>query len=359
MSLFRLSGSLVALAAALLLASAMFGCNGGGDDGGADGGGGKVPGQAARKGGRPGADDQSGRPFDRMENGRRFIGDVPLDVFFNDPLQVAADRSSTGNGSVAQNPGDTRGAPNSDPAPPKPETGGTGGKIDWKSLIAAEVLKSEVKSIRNRLTATLQNVGKFNTGFRELPADAATLAVLAAVVIDYPDETSWKPRAKYVRDLAALMVVEELMRGKKSFDTVRVPWEKIIELLDGAEPAELPESADAAAFAESADFGNLMKRVGRGFRWIKTNANNEQTYQENLDKVLHEMSILAVLMQVLTTEGFGYEDDDDFLAHARQMLEACRKAHAAAKSNRFAEYEIAISKIDQKCTQCHMEFRTN
>lgn len=316
--------------------------------------------QVAKKqpGRKPGRRAGDAKPIVRIVGGKKWIGDVPYDVYFEDPLRVAADRRPVG-GDAPTTAQTTKGTP---PAIQKTTAKDAGTKTaaangnapDWKTLIPMETLKSEVKAIRNQMTARLQNVGKFNSSFQEIPADSSTLALLAGVASQHGEEVSWKANAKYVRDLSALMVAEKLARGKKSYESTKVPFEKITEILDGSTPAELPESAEAAVFSDYADFGNLMKRIDRTFRWMKTNASNEESYKEAAEKVLHELALISIISKAIQEEGYGFSDDEDFIKYAETMFSSARTMVTAVQTEKFADYDAAFSTIDQMCTQCHM-----
>jgi len=344
------------VALAMLAAWSISGC--GGSDpvapGAAAGGGqNRAASPANSTGGDRGAGPIGAKPVVRVIDGKKWIGDVPRDIFFEDPLSVAADRRPVGGDGVAANP---MTEPKTDPGetnPPNepPETASAG---DWKSVIGIEPLKSEVKAIRNSLTGHLQNVGKFNTGLKEIPSAGATLAVLAAVAASHSDDVSWKKNAKFIRDLAGQMLSDNLARGRKSFDQVKTPFETIIEILDGGNPAELPESKDQAEFSDVADFGHLMQRIDRGFKWILGNARDEESYKEHAAKVRHEAAVMGVLARVIKEEGYGWSDDEDYVKHADTLLKACQTVKEAVAAENFADYDKAIGTIDQLCTQCHM-----
>ena len=73
----------------------------------------------------------------------------------------------------------------------------------------------------------------------------------------------------------------------------------------------------------------------------------------------HTLAVLVddepgVLARVIKEEGYGWADDEDFLKHADSMLNACLAAEKAVATEAFADYDKAITKIDQLCTQCHM-----
>ena len=339
------------LVLSLVLAAAwsLPGC-GGSDPATGGGGGGQAAGGGAAAGVPVGA-----QPIIRTIGGKQWIGEVPRDIYFDDPLSVAADKRPVGGAAVA-------GTPTTDPAAGKsagkstePDTPpATASAGDWKTVIGIEPLKTEVKAIRNSLTGHLQNVGKFNSGLKAIPSEGATLAVLASVAASHSGEVSWKKNAKFIRDLAGQMLTEKLARGRKSFEQVKTPFETIVEILDGGNPAELPASKDQAAFSDVAEFGYLMQRMDRGFKWIQGNARDEESYKEHAVKIRHEAAVMGVLARVIKEEGYGWNDDEDFVKHADAMLDACLSVEKAVSSEAFADYDKAITKIDQLCTQCHM-----
>ena len=336
------------LVLSLVLAAAwsLPGCGGSDPATGGGGGGGQAAGGSAAAGVPVGA-----QPIIRTIGGKQWIGEVPRDIYFDDPLSVAADKRPVGGAAVA-------GAPTTDPAAGKstePDTPpATASAGDWKTVIGIEPLKTEVKAIRNSLTGHLQNVGKFNSGLKAIPSEGATLAVLASVAAAHSGDVSWKKNAKFIRDLAGQMLTKKLARGRKSFEQVKTPFETIVEILDGGNPAELPASKDQAAFSDVAEFGYLMQRMDRGFKWIQGNARDEESYKEHAVKVRHEAAVMGVLARVIKEEGYGWNDDEDFVKHADAMLDACLSVEKAVSSEAFADYDKAITKIDQLCTQCHM-----
>jgi len=338
--------------ALLVTACLLPGCGGEPDTPTANGGAGPV----AADPGAPVAAAAGGQQVVRVIDGKKWIGEVPQDIYFPDPLQVATDRRPVGGGAKAAN-SPAAASPSATPktAAGKDATKSTASAVaDWKSLITIETLSSEIKKIRNELTGHLQNVGKFNSGMVAIPAHGATLAVLADVATRHPGKVSWKTKAKFVRDLSAQMFSNDLARGRKSFEQVKGPFEKIVEILDGSEPAELPESKDQAVFSDVASFGGVMQRMDQGFKWIQTNARDEESYKENSERVRHEAAILAVMARVIEEEGYGFSDDEDFVKYANQMLKACQTIEVSIKNEKFEDYDKAISAIDQLCTRCHM-----
>ena len=295
----------------------------------------------------------------RVENGRKWIGDIPYDVFFDDPIAIYNNKQQVPtNGTGAEPKAVANSTPKPDSGSPEPAKKAVAG-ANWKEIIDKEALDSEIKSIRSRLTQNLQTVGKFYSNYQGIPADSSTLAALAGIAIAHPDAVSWKQNAKYVRDLAGSMTKDDLKRDKTSYNAVKAPFEKIVDILNGSPPADLPDSPDTADFADVAAMGDLMKRLDRAERWFKGNARSEDGFKENGDKAVHEANIIAAIAKVISTGDYGYSDDEDFLGHANPMRESSRKMISAVKEQNFPAYEKGLSRVSQSCTQCHTEYRNN
>ncbi len=185
--------------------------------------------------------------------GRKWLGDVPYDVFFNDPLAVAAeggtpavarqaalrrlggsDKPSAEGGRSFSRAGSK---PASRPASRKPEA--AAGR-DWNALIEMDVLDAEVKRIRNELAAQLQSVPKYNSHFQEIAIAGTTLAAVAEIVAEHPGSVSWKPNAPFVRDLAAKIHDAASAPGGPAFQATKTPYEQLVDVLDGNLPAGVP-----------------------------------------------------------------------------------------------------------------------
>jgi len=292
------------------------------------------------------------------EHGRRMIGEIPYDVWFDDPLGILA------NDSPLQPPDSTDVAPTVTtigavvPTAADASSAGVSDGTDWMRLITAETLDAEVRNIRNSLDQRLRSVGAFNQSIFEIPPQAATLAALSAVAIVHAGDVRWKDRAGYIRDLSGKMNAEPLQRGAKLQRTLLDLFEDITDTLSGSPPTDF-EPAGSVEFHEVAEMRQLMKRIELGFNRLKTDAGNEQSFRSEAGMVRHEAAILATLMQIITTEGYGYSDDDEFLAHARPAIDSCVNMVSAADDGSFETYDAGLSRVTRACTECHSEYRND
>lgn len=294
--------------------------------------------------------------FPRMDpDGRVWLEDgMPLNVWYPDPLAVAKQQGTvaaptTDGGTTPETGGDT---PAAEPPPAE-----SGGDVNWKDVVAATVLDDEVKKISNRFRAKLQTLATYNSSYLELPTYISSMAVLAAIAAEHPDDIRWKDDAKKIRDLSAKMLSEKLQRGAKSYKQVNEPYLAITDILRGSTPGGLPEPNPEDDFVEYAEMGFLMKRFEVGTKWLNVNAGTEDALKENAADIKHEVGVLAALATAITTEGYGYVDDGEFKGFAKGMIDGCKKVAEAVGTGSLENYQLGFSMIDQACTKCHSSYR--
>lgn len=139
-------------------------------------------------------------------NGVDYIGEVPLDVFYDKPLKIVLDRQNLGSApktNTTTTPEPTGGMGGAAPPPPTdmaaPVAADTSGSDGWDTLITADVLKNEINEVRSFMTQNLQSVGPYKRAMLMIPPKAASLAVMAGIAEVHPEGISWKDDAKYIR----------------------------------------------------------------------------------------------------------------------------------------------------------------
>jgi hypothetical protein len=312
------------------------------------------------------------------ENGQKWFGNIPMDVFFDEPYTIASDQtplggagnamSATGNPAIPSSDSPVVAQSNSEPmtdlaagtpavTEPATEAASSGGD-GWDSLITAAQIDEEVKSTRNFLAENLQSVGNYNSSMLMLPPRAATMAMLAGVAMDHPEAVSWKEDAKYIRDLAKKMNASTLQRGPKDQKRLLELSDAITDTLNRSKPAGLEEPPETDSFSDTAEMRLLMNRMEDAEKKLKTEAGSEGSMKSKKDMVLLEASLLGVMARTITLSGYGYEDDDEFKGYAKEILNASQTIKTSAEAGDFATYEGALTKISQSCSNCHMKFRS-
>ncbi len=193
----------------------------------------------------------------------------------------------------------------------------------------------------------------------DFPPYAAELGALAGIATEHSGNVPWKTNAKHVRDLSAEMLTEKLQRGQKSYEQVKVPFDKITALLDGKRPEGLPEADDATDFALAADFGFLMRRFEASQNYLKTTGGSDAAFKQNAADLIRETRVVAALSRVIASDDYGYGDDSKFQGYATQMTEAAMTAATAVENGDFAAFDLAASNLAQSCVKCHGDYRNN
>ena len=289
----------------------------------------------------------------------KWIGSIPYDVFFDQPLTVAAD--STALATVASTaPGAQPMAPT---ATPMTSAAGTttpapaaGGPIDWQQLAPIEAIVDEVKQIRVRLERNLQKVGDFNKNTASISQDGALLAALAVVIPKHPGAVNWKDKANFIRDLGNQIYTKAEGSGMKPFNATKTPFEDVKKLLDGESPTGTAK--DDVPFAEVADRGALMQRLNSLYESVKSNVNTAARLKEEKDKVIRDLAIMNLMMTVMADHSYDQADDARYVAYVRSMMAEQKAATEAATAGDFDAFSTAIGKINNTCNECHMVFRT-
>lgn len=305
------------------------------------------------------------------EDGRRYVGDVPLDVWFENPLAVARNSTPVGGspagGSPAATPAVTS-APvkpdekiavptkNSDPPPDK----GTPAKAvagDWKSLISGETISDETKAIRAHISNSLQTVSKYNGNYKEIQVDAAVLAALAIAAADHPDSISWKKDARIVRDLAVEIGKQAKGLAKPNFDNTKVAFDRLDNFLSGNRPPDLAPPQEKVQLSEVAPRGPVMKRMDRAFNWLKTSVNSETILKSSADKAMHEAAIMTFLSKIVASPDYGSADEADYQKFLDTLVKSGQGVYAASKDPDFQAFSDALSKSQKTCNECHSSYR--
>lgn len=368
--LTKIAATLCAVLCAVAVSTCLPGCGGAGDSTTTD--------ESTKKGSEQAADSAKAEDGDTKpavstndptsggtegrtdDDGRKWIGKIPYDVFFRDPLGEAANSTAVAvnNTPAAPDAGGATDAPKSDDPPP---TAVAGGKPEWDKLIPAKELNEEVTKIRNRFNEKLTTVGAYNRSNLELPPYQATLAALAGIATQHPGDVSWKPNARHVRDLAAGVIEDPPKTGAKAFRDAKEKFAMINDILNGSPPAGLPESAEETDFSAVADMGLLMKRFKGIEDSIRLQSSSEDALKANKEDLKREAYTLAALSKVLTTEGYGYSDDAEFKAHVDAMIVEALKMADAVKDEAvdFEKFDLAANAASQRCTKCHMTYRGN
>ena len=291
-------------------------------------------------------------------NGQKFYNKHPYDIWYKNAYEVAGNNTPVGSG-VPKNGGGTKVAKNNPNAgmkkkDPPPKTGGGG---DWKALADIADLEAEVKAIRNFLTQKMRTPASYRQDYKKIQQAGATLAALGQVISQHPSDINLKKNALYVRDLGLAISEAASGRGVKEFRAAKVPYEQLIDTLNGSKPAGLKEPKKDAEFFDFADRGGLMYRMDDAHKWLSKEINTADKMKADAERVKREASMIAVLMKVIGDKSYDSAEDTDYKGHVAESIKQADYIKAALKTGDFAKYEKAVSTIYNRCNQCHTKYR--
>jgi cytochrome c556 len=328
----------------------------------------KGPSTATNAQTQPQPDDESERHVEvhTDSHGRKWLGDVPYDVFFDDPLAVAAEGKQQ---PLAHDVNDrpTRNVAKTPLSEKQTDDGGPAGSAErkaaapdtvWQNVIDIDVLDAEVKRIRNELTAELQSVARYNGHYREIAISGATLAALGEIAAEHPAAVSWKQSAPAIRDLGRRIHGAASALGAQAYQATKAPYEQLIDVLDGNVPAGLPASEPQIDFAKVASREGLMKRMDHAVDWLKKGGGGPaQRLRKESANALREASLLAAFGRVIAVGHYDSADDEKYKTYAQELTKAAQGAVAGVKSEDAAAFSDAVGRVQKRCDACHADFR--
>ncbi len=296
----------------------------------------------------------------------KWIGGIPYDVFYDQPLQVASDGTALAAAVTSPNQPETgpKNSPTDTPSSPMPETSGGGtapaaskGEVDWSDIAPLDQIVEEITEIRNRLQGKLNTVATYNRAYTEIGVDSVVLAALAGVVERHPGDVSWKPHAKYVRDLASEISLSAVKTGRSAFEEAKGPYESLVDILNGNSPPEI-ESEDKTSFGDYADRSSLMERMEQAHIHLKSNINTADRMKEDPETTKRKLTLLATLGTIVSSEDYDFTGEKDYQNFISSFINAAKQGRAAVDASDFDTYQQAIATMQTACNDCHGKYGT-
>lgn len=301
--------------------------------------------------------------------GRKWLGDIPYDVWFDDPLSVvgkgieSSRRGSSGDASTDLG-GMVEAGKKAVPSEAAVASTDATSKMEqeapadgWKRLVSADALDAEVKSIRNNLAAALQSVGKYNAKYKDVQTMGSTLAAIGAIAAEHPDDVRWKSSALYMREIGTAIESSADKVGSDAYRATKKSYDALIGLLDGNTPSGIEEPPARDGFSEFIDRGGLMKRIDIGFQWLKKEITSEKALQSNAAKAEHEAAIMAALGRVIAGNDYSSADEADYAAHAKSFVDGAVELTRAGAAGEMPAFVEARDRVQKKCDECHSAYR--
>lgn len=287
---------------------------------------------------------------------RRFVGDIPYDVFFDDPLRVVADSTK-----VAATPASPDMKSPAEAAPVAAAPAATGGALDWTAFLTADDIQNEIKTVRNHLNSSLQNLGTYNGGVKDIAVDGAVISGLARILSETPEEVTWKKNSAMVEDYGRQIwdaASGSGSLGRESYEKVQAANERLVSLLSGNVPADAKAPPAGRTFNEIAHRKGLMKRIDRASEYLRANINTEGKLKSEQEKILHEAALIAAFGTVCSNPSYESADESDYQKYAKDLIGGAQEVHGAAKDQAYEKFQSGLNRLLKACNDCHADYAT-
>ncbi|RLS38641.1 MAG: hypothetical protein DWH81_09690 [Planctomycetota bacterium] len=307
-------------------------------------------------------------PIDPAHPETKWIGTIPYDVFYDQPLVVASDTTSVNGVTPPQSSATapaTAGTSPSEPSDPSvtsaPATGSTPavatGHNDWGKIIPLDLALEAVKVARTEMNASLQTVPKYNAGLTTIQQNAALMGMLAVVIAEHPEAANWKAKAKYVRDLCYEIQGKATEKGGAAKQATSDLFEQITTILDGGSPPE-KESQDSVPYVEVADRSEMMKIIDKTMNHLKSNIGDAKRMKEQANEVTRDLSVLRALGVMMSDPSYDAADNPEYQTYTKAFIDGAALGVEAVKTDKFDEFQTALNRLNTSCNDCHPKFRS-
>ncbi len=297
---------------------------------------------------------------DRKET--KWIGKIPYDVFYDQPLTIAADSTVVGGTQPTSIEGPTTPTKEMIPAngtPPDSGTASSGaGQVNWAETLPMPILLEELKSIRTSLTGKLQTVATYNKSADTIGLDGAMLAALGAISTVHPDADIWKDRGKFIRDLGYEIYESAGESGRAAYKSTEDPFLKLQTAMDGGTVDGL-DAEDVVPFSDVIYVGEMMQRIEISLGDLKANINTEARMKEDPAAVERELRILATFGVLMGTESYDNSDAKQYQDYVALFVGGAMSSVEAVQAGNYEGFRKGLGQIQTTCAECHQQYRGN
>lgn len=239
-----------------------------------------------------------------------------------------------------------------------PTAAESSGGFRWSTLISRDVLEDEIKRQLPLLAESVRTASVFKArGYRVARQELSLLAVLFGVIAQYDGEVRWKTDAAGMVALLSRAGVNCKAASAATHKEAKRCVESLGDLIRGGS-ANVSQATVPEAWSQVADRRPLMLRMKDAERGrLDTWTANQQEFDRNKETIVHEAQILAVLAEVIQSDGYEYAEDDGYRRYAEELKHQCRAMLQAVAADQFEPAQSAAVKANKSCDDCHGDYR--
>jgi hypothetical protein len=247
---------------------------------------------------------------------------------------------------------------------PEPNDSGSGSTEDdapagpgaWSSLVSADTLADEIKTMKMEVDKTIAKKRDFTGGgYIEARNGFSSIAAAFAVIAVYDGDVRWKDGAGRARDRFAVAAFECNQGNDKTFAIATQAAEDLQKLISGSQLGGAP--AKQVDWNRIAARSPLMARLERAEKGLAEVSASDSAFAKDPERLLHEAEIVALIGEFIQQPQCEDFDDDTYRGYASTMRDAAVQAAAATRKGDFAAAQSAVSALRKSCDTCHADYR--
>ncbi len=229
----------------------------------------------------------------------------------------------------------------------------------WSTIISEETLTDEVKDRKADVATAVAKSSDFKGGGYDSAREAFTsIAVAFGVIAAYDQEIRWKKDAATARDLFARVGANCKVGTDQSFAESKARLGDLESMLEGSSPEGRADRDEDFRWSQAAARPALMSRLETGEGLISAGMASRGDFDRELDRILHDAEIVAVIGEVIQQPDFEYHDDDSYRGYAAAMRDAAVKVRDACRKKDYDAARAAASELKKSCDACHGDYRS-
>ncbi|TVQ01956.1 MAG: hypothetical protein EA381_04190 [Planctomycetaceae bacterium] len=235
---------------------------------------------------------------------------------------------------------------------------GDGGASLFTKLISPASLEDEIKRVRLEFDGAVSTPAAFKGGdYQRARLHLTTLATLFAVIVEHEGEVRWKKDAAAARDLLARSAANCKSGSLQVFNETKLRRADLEDLVSGSGLASRQAEAenDWSMIADRVPLMQYAEQLLEGP--LKEGSRNAETVQAEEDALRRSAEVMAIVAQVLRTEGLTDADDADYAELCDELIEASRGVSLALDQGDPTAVGRAVAAIQQSCNKCHENYR--
>lgn len=275
-------------------------------------------------------------------------------VFFPDVAsQLQGDDPTTGAGVATMEQATIAEAPSTNTTGTDTATGDS----RWLQRISSASLESLVKESKLRLDGIVTTPAKFaGGGYEDARREFTLLALLFAVIEEYPEEVRWQKSASLAKRKWARVAAGTKVGSPQAYNEAKLRLQDLTEMLNG-NPLSDAGAAEEFVWSEALDRAALMQTLEATLRErMIPLAGSPKTVKEQPEELTQMAELIETIGESLKLPGMSEADQENYVKWCEEMIANAESLQQAVSLGNADAVKAASAKIDQSCTNCHNDF---